>query len=235
MTVNPKKYPWLSHWYEFTAANYDAGSKAFANLQTEFNRAPYLPVYDDGASGDPTFSSASGYEGMVLNNNATLSCRSMLLGEMTFCAVVEHTTTTGSQDIGLMGAGGATARDNNWAVYFSNGVPRNRQVNGLASAATFGGRSGPQLLSGIVDSHGRHLAASTNGQAFVDGVQLNRPNYYAQTSPELWIGDAFWTGIDSRFVGTVFAIYAGPVDLLRRRPERMASLMAEIKTTWGIA
>lgn len=234
MTINPASYPFLSHWYEFNEVKFDSSTLKFRNLQSEFDRDPYRPAYDDGASGSPTFATVSGRQGMILNNDAFLSCRSMLLGEMTFFAVVEHTVTAGSLDIALMGAGDDTSVDDDWAVYFKNGLPNNRQANGNANGATnFGGTSGARLLTGVVDAEARRLAASTDGESLVYGPQIDRPSYYAQTTPELWIGDAAWTGIDSKFVGTILAIYAGPVNMAKYYPAEMAALQAEISTYWG--
>lgn len=227
--IIPADYPHLSHCYEFTAANYDAASKRFANLQSRFNRPAYQPLYDDGTAGDPVFSSASGLDGMVMNNNAFLSCRSMLLGEMTFFAVVEHTVTSGGQRIALMGAGSAAAAADDWAVFFLNGTPQHRQINGnAAGAASFGGESGLQLVSGVIDAPGRRMGVATNGEAMTYGPQISRPAYYAQANPELLIGDADWNSIASRFVGTIHALYAAPVNLLLRDPVQFDAIRARI-------
>jgi len=233
--INPADYPWLSHWYEFSNANYNLATKRFANLQARFNTDDlYRPLYDDGAGGDPTFATVSGKEGIVLDNNAFLSCASMMLGEFTFFALVEHTTNTGSQEIGLMGAGDAASVDDNWAVYFKNGVPSNRQAAGNSTATTsFGGLSGVQLLTGVIDAPGRRLGVGTNGEALSYGPQLSRNRYYAQTTSNLWIGDAAWAGIDEKFRGTILAIMGGPVNLEQRHPTEFAALTAALRAEYS--
>lgn len=235
--IDPTPYPWLSHWYEFTPANYDMATKSFANLAalSRHRADDYRPVYDDGANGDPVFATVGTTECLSLNDNAYLACRSMLLGEMTFFAVVEHTVASGAQNIALMGAGAATAEERNWAMHFRNGQCRNRVSNGAANGASIGGAAGLQLVVGAADADARRLSVALNGGAVTQGAQLNRPGYYAQTCPELWIGDAFWTGLNSRFVGRIAAIYAGPVNLASDHPAALAALTAEISATYGIS
>lgn len=232
--INPAKYPYLSHWYEFNFDNYDSTTSQFQNLQTAFDQDDYRPVYDDGASGDPTFTTLGEREGIALDNDAYLSCRSLLLGELTVLAVIEHTIDSGTQRIGLCGASDDTAPDANWAVFAINGRFDHRNgSSGLVQGPDFDGVSGPRLLKAVIDSDTRKLGIAADGDDIVYGTQIDRASYYAQTSPGLWIGNANWSNIVETFRGTLLAFYAGPVNMAAHHPDDLVSLQAEIAAYWG--